>query len=233
MGNTTNQTAYAAQDGHVTAMFETYQLARAARDDLVAEGVSTSQIDIIDNNAQPTDASFAYERNETGVWGAIKRFFVPDEDAHHYAEGVTRGHAMLVVRPAAGMHDRVVEVLERFQPIDYDIRTNEWRNAGWSGTHAGQSALAATGRDEVIPLVEEQLRVGKRDVNRGTVRVRSYIVTRPVEEQVSLRDETVEVQRRAVNRPVTDADDVFRERVIEETETDQEAIVAKEAVVRE
>ena len=53
----------------------------------------------------------------------------------------------------------------------------------------------------MIPIVEEQLSVGKREVERGGVRVRSYVVETPVEETVRLRDETVNVERRRVDRP--------------------------------
>ena len=85
---------------------------------------------------------------------------------------------------------------------------------------------------EKIALVEERLTVGKRTVAGGSVRVRSYVLETPVEEQVSLRDETVSIERRAADRPVTGADGAaFRDRTIEATETDQEAVVAKTARV--
>jgi uncharacterized protein (TIGR02271 family) len=86
--------------------------------------------------------------------------------------------------------------------------------------------------DETIELVEETLRVGKRSVDGGRVRVRSYVVETPVEEQVSLREEHVDVERRPMDRAPTAADGMlFGERVIEATETGEEAIVAKEARV--
>ncbi|WP_043840266.1 YsnF/AvaK domain-containing protein [Muricoccus aerilatus] len=95
------------------------------------------------------------------------------------------------------------------------------------------ATAARTGGEEVIPIVEEQVRIGKRDVERGRVRVRSYIVETPVTEQVTLREEHVDVQRRAVDRPLTDADEAFRERVIDATEHSEEAVVGKEARVKE
>ncbi|MBK1841269.1 YsnF/AvaK domain-containing protein [Azospirillum sp. YIM B02556] len=95
-------------------------------------------------------------------------------------------------------------------------------------------------REEQIPLVEEQVTVGKRSVERGGVRVRSYVVETPVEEQVRLRDETVTVERRpgglASNGLEGSAEvpaDAFRERTIEVTETDEEAVISKTAHVRE
>ncbi|TPG49322.1 DUF2382 domain-containing protein [Roseomonas nepalensis] len=101
----------------------------------------------------------------------------------------------------------------------------------------GQTSVATTpsrtGAEEVIPIVEERIQVGKRDVERGRVRVRSYIVETPVSEQVTLREEHVDVQRRAVDRPLTDADEAFRERVIDATEHSEQAVVGKEARVKE
>ena len=57
------------------------------------------------------------------------------------------------------------------------------------------------GENQNIEVVEEQLRVGKREVEgSGGVRVRSRIVETPVEQEVQLRDETVHVERRPVDR---------------------------------
>jgi len=100
------------------------------------------------------------------------------------------------------------------------------------GITSGTGMRGTTG-DESIPVVEETLRVGKREVMQGRVRVRSYVVETPVEEQVTLRREHVDVERRAVDRPVTDADRLFEERTIEATETSEEAVISKEARVTE
>jgi uncharacterized protein (TIGR02271 family) len=98
---------------------------------------------------------------------------------------------------------------------------------------APQTPASGAGNDEVIPVYEEQLRVGKRDVNHGRVRVRSYVVETPVQEQVNLRDETVRVERKPVDRPVGAGDALFEDRVIETEEHAEEAIVGKEARVKE
>jgi uncharacterized protein (TIGR02271 family) len=87
--------------------------------------------------------------------------------------------------------------------------------------------------EERIPIVEEQLRVGKRETERGRVRVRSYIVETPVNETVALREEHVHVERRPVDQPLSAGDDAFRERTIEAVEHGEEAVVSKEARVRE
>jgi uncharacterized protein (TIGR02271 family) len=97
-----------------------------------------------------------------------------------------------------------------------------------------RAASLGSDREEVIPIVQENLQVGKRDVNHGRVRVRSYVVETPVNEQVNLRRENVELERRPVDRAVTAADEaLFRERTIEAVQHDEEAVVSKEARVTE
>ena len=63
--------------------------------------------------------------------------------------------------------------------------------------------------------------------------MRSYVVEQPVQEQVTLRDENVSVERRPVDRPLTGTEDAFRERTIEAESRREEAVVNKEARVKE
>jgi uncharacterized protein (TIGR02271 family) len=91
-------------------------------------------------------------------------------------------------------------------------------------------------RDEVIPIAEEELHVGKREVGHGRVRIQSRVVERPVQEQVSLREEHIEVERRPVSGTTqagTISGDPFQERTIEVEERSEEAVVSKEARVVE
>jgi uncharacterized protein (TIGR02271 family) len=98
---------------------------------------------------------------------------------------------------------------------------------------SGYAARGTGERDEVIPVAEEQLRVGKREVGHGRVRVRSYVVETPVQEQVNLRQERVEVERRPVDRALTGNEQLFQDRTIEVEERAEEAVVSKEARVKE
>jgi len=85
-----------------------------------------------------------------------------------------------------------------------------------------------------LPVVEEELQVGKREVERGGVRVFSHMSERPVEEEVRLREERARVERRPVDRPATEADlATFKEGTIEVRERGEEAVVSKQARVIE
>ncbi len=84
----------------------------------------------------------------------------------------------------------------------------------------------------MIPLAEETLIVGKQTVNSGTTTVRRYVIERPAEQQVTLYDEKVVVERR---RPVTDAvtGETLTELTVEMIETSEVPLVAKGVKVRE
>jgi uncharacterized protein (TIGR02271 family) len=91
-----------------------------------------------------------------------------------------------------------------------------------------------TNQTQSVPVVEEELQVGKRTVNRGGVRVFTRVEERPVEETVRLREERAQVERTPVDRPATEADfQAMREGVIEVRETAEEPVVAKQARVVE
>jgi uncharacterized protein (TIGR02271 family) len=113
--------------------------------------------------------------------------------------------------------------------------TDQRATAAGSGAAlaGGTGARTVTEGEETIQAAEEQLHVGKREVGRGSVRVRSYVTERPVEEQVELRQERVTVERRPVDRELQPGEAAFQERTIEAVERGEEAVVDKRARVTE
>ncbi len=105
-------------------------------------------------------------------------------------------------------------------------RTAEARNV------AGVTRAANEG-ETVIPIIEEQLNVGKRTVESGGARVSTTVTEKPVTETVNLREENVTVERRPVDRAVENAPAAFREGTIEVTEMAEVPVVSKEARVVE
>ena len=102
------------------------------------------------------------------------------------------------------------------------------------GTNNQSMASTGTESPDTIKVVEERLRVGKREVAQGGVRVRSYVVERPVEEEIRLHQENIQVERHPVDRPAMPGDAAaFQERVIEARATSEEAVVSKTARVVE
>jgi uncharacterized protein (TIGR02271 family) len=94
---------------------------------------------------------------------------------------------------------------------------------------------AAPAEGEVrIPVVEEELKVGKRVVEQQGVRVQSHVTEQPVEQEVPLREERVTVARRPVDRPLSGTEaEAFKEGTIEVRESREEPVVSKQARVVE
>jgi uncharacterized protein (TIGR02271 family) len=181
-----------------------------------------------------------------GLIGALTSAGVPEEHARYYEEGVRRGGTLVTIAASDTDADEVMDIMNRHNPIDIEERAAQWRSAGATAAGAMASGasreapVAATAARNVegqqhIPVVEEELRVGKREVERGGIRVYARAEERPVEEQVNLREEHVRVERRPVDRPATagDFNQAFREGSIEITERAEEPVVQKQARVVE
>lgn len=235
----------------VSAMFDTNADAQNAVSRLETLGISRTQIRTVEGAAQSTEQR-ASTTDDKGFWDSLGDFFFPDEDRYTYAEGLSRGGVLVTVTGLTAAHyDQVLDILDDEGTVDLAEREESWRSEGWGGYEVSPhatvartvgSAVGADGSyadtssktgDESIPIVEEQLRVGKRDTSHGRVRVRAYTVEEPVSETVNLREDRVELERRPVDRAVTDVDTAFQDRTVEAEEFVEEAVVSKEARVVE
>ena len=221
----------------ITAMFDSRSEAEAAREQLRTATGADAQI--IDKSSESSgDAG-----EGGGFWAGIKDAFMADEDRSSYEEGVRRGGFLLCANVDESQADQACSVLQSGGSVDFDTREQQWRNEGWTpasgrqDTQGGSQDRERTVEEEHIPLVEEQLRVGKREVDRGGAHVRSYVRETPVTEQVNLREESISVERRPVDQPLSSGDlsdsDLMRERSVDMRATGEEAVIGKEARVTE
>jgi hypothetical protein len=176
-----------------------------------------------------------------GLIGALAGWGIPEEEAGLYAEGVRRGGTLVGVTAEGARVQKAADILERNGAVDIERRSAEWRESGWTGYDKDAEPLA---RDEIareraargvkIPVVEERLDVGTRQVERGAVRARTHVEEKPVEADVRLREERVRVDRHPVDRPASDVDvNALREGSIEVTERAEVPVVGKQARVVE
>ena len=244
----------ASQPRTVSAFFDTQNDAQRAVDRLVEAGIPADSVRLVPGYESDTPVTDRSEQHR-GFFASLADFFMPDEDRYTYAEGLSRGGYLVVVNDLELAHyERAVDILDDEGSIDLDEREQSWRSEGWSGYQAGATGYTdldtadsfsdaqpmsdrnldtSTTTDETIPVVDERLVVGKRDVNLGRVRVRSYLREEPVSADVNLHEERVTLDRRPVDRPLSDADAAFRDRTIEAEAHGEEAVVSKEARVTE
>lgn len=230
----------------ITAMFDNRSDAEAGQQRLLDADIDADNVRILDQSSAGDRSGSYSTQQEPGMWASIKNAFLPDEDRHAYEEGVRRGGFLLTADVDEDEVDQAVAALEDANSVDLDERSGQWKSQGWDypaaaagvgGTmvsNAGAMPAAnPEGAEERLEVVEEQLVVGKREVDRGGIRVRSYVTEKPVHEQVRLREENVNIERRPVDRALVDGEDAFQERTIEMTQTDEEAVVSKTARVVE
>lgn len=160
--------------------------------------------------------------------------------------------------------DRASALMKQLGAYDIGERADQWRASGWSpetgtsldeerASEAPDRATAASeapardtafsadtrGTEGLAPdgkmnVVQEELRVGKREVQKGGVRIVQRVSQKPVREIVRLREEVANVERHAVDRPASPAElDTFREGTVEVREMAEEPVVSKTARVVE
>ena len=244
----------------LVAVFDNRTDAQSAYDQLLSSGFSRESVRLSESNAGATTTA---EGIGSSVKHFFQDLF-GDEDKHHasrYEGALARGqHVVTLSAESLPDVERAADVVEAFGPVDIDEHSDGVGTAGALLTGAGQrqgatpgaalSSQSAAGQlqgaaggaslqrdtstSATIPVVEEQLRVGKREVQRGGMRIFSRIVEVPVHETIGLREEHVDVQRRKVDQPISPSDAAaFREQTIEMRESAEEAVVEKSARITE
>ena len=157
-----------------------------------------------------------------------------DDDTHKkYAHVGRSGSIVTVHAQSEDEAERAADILDDNGAVDVNEKATQYGYGAMGGVGV-DTDMNRTNADQTIKVIEENLEVGKREVETGGVRLRSRIVERPVEESVRLREERVTVQRNPVNRPATDADlNAFKEGTIEMTEHAEVPVVSKTANVVE
>jgi uncharacterized protein (TIGR02271 family) len=250
--------SYQGSNQTLTAFFDSRAEAEKAIAALRALGIPEANVRYAEGTAETETPP-----RQKGLFEALADLFLPEADRYAYAEGLARGGCLVtVVDVPANLRSEAIDILDDDGAVDFDEREASWRAQGWPGYQEEPTDVpqpSAPGRqaagfaetqpefsrglaeqerltddlEETVPIAEERLRVGRRDVNLGRVRVRSYIREEPVTADVELERERVEVERRPVDRPLEAGESAFEERVIEAEEHAEEPVVTKEARIVE
>lgn len=131
-------------------------------------------------------------------------------------------------------YDQAVSERERLRSPEGAVESERLRGSEEGAERAQRKEFHGSDEGRSIPVVEEELQVGKRVVRRGGVRIYSHVVEHPVEQKVELREERVRVERRPVDRAAGSGDaDRLQEQSVEVTEYAEEPVIQKRTRVRE
>lgn len=226
----------------VVGIFDSTDAAHSAEEALVSRGIERSALHLTTTD---TASAGTHSQHQEHTTGGIRGFFGDlfgtghTPEAEHYSEAIRRGSVMLAVDvPDNAPVEPVCEALERAGAVDIDQRVEQWRQQGWTG-HTPDAQPYTTDeiaqeRNTVLPVIQEEIEIGKRQVAKGVVRVFSRTVETPVHETVNLREEHATIEHRPANRPATAADlNAFDEKSVEVKEMAEKAVVSKSARVVE
>ena len=230
-------------DGHnLVAVYSSRADAERVQDRLIAFGIPATGIRLSSASADTGAAAITespHERHHS-FWDWLFGD-VPEHDRGWYHTNLREGRtALSVLVRSDAEHEQVVEIMEEFNPVHMDdgsetgaapvsmgAEQGEYARSGSSQMQAGAPGPTTEG-EQVIPVVKEELAVGKRASERR-YRVRTYVVETPVEEQVRLRDERVIVERRPASGVLAGDAAAMQERVFEVTERHEEPVAEKRA----
>jgi len=196
----------------VIGLFESQDIANKAVAEVTKGGVSKSAVDVLASAAAKEISSRLVDAG------------YDEGKAKQYADAMQQGGALVIAEVEDDKADTALEALRKFEVLTPESLLERTRSKGKS---SGQQA-------EKAQVIEEELEVGKSTTTGGK-RLKTEITEREVEETVSLREETVDVERNRVDRDIKpeEADKAFQERTIEMTETKEKPVVSKQAHVVE
>ena len=233
-------------DGHnLVAVYNSRADAERARDRLLAFGIPATDIRLssalADASAGAAHADTVPRERHHSFWDWLFGEDVPEYDRGWYHANLREGRTALSVLVCSDAErEQAADILEEFNPVHMDDGTETGaapmsmgaERGEYAPTTSSQTRAAApeptTEREQVIPVVKEELAVGKRASERR-YRIRTYVVETPVEEQVRLRDERVIVERRPASGEVPSGAGGMQEREFEVTERHEEPVVEKRA----
>jgi len=220
----------------VVGIFDSKSDAKKAVEELRNIGFKIDRVDTSNatvQNPSNSSSSFKDSSDKDGIGGFFKSLFNDDErNANAYSEVARRSDSVVTVHAdSKDEAHKAAQILDKYGSVDVEERSMQYGRPSDTRT-TGTTGAAATAGQTNIPVIEENIEVGKRQVETGGARIRSRIVERPVEEHLRLRSEHVKVERREVDRPASEADfNKFKEGDMKVTERAEVPVVNKEARV--
>jgi uncharacterized protein (TIGR02271 family) len=221
----------------VVGLFQDKNEARRTVEDLKRIGIREADVSMLSNEGLNGPIS-AYLDPATGarepeaITRALVRMGLSDNEARRYVAGVQDGYTLETVAVDDARANDALEIM-RSHAVGVG-RRKEGQAAAEEGIQRDLRGAREGASEEVLPVIVEELAVGKREVEAGGVRVTSKVESTPVEQDVSLRTEKVDVERRKVDRPIGEADvGALKDREIEVIATAEEPVIEKKAKVVE
>jgi stress response protein YsnF len=208
----------------VIGIFKSADEADRAVQQLGNGGFDREYIDVSKN-----DSASKETKKDTGdsIGNFFRSLFDSGDEADRYSNAARTNERMVTVHTNSHEESlKAAEIMDRYGAIDVDDHSNR----DYSKLEDHMSGK----KEKTVPIIEENMDVGKKSVDSGRTRIRSRVIERPVEERLRLRHEYYNVERNPVNRKASEAElSNFKDSDVEFTEKKEVPVVSKEARVVE
>src|SRR5262245_5282150 len=181
----------------VVGLFDDRAEAMRAYAALMHEGYAKADLDILTSDDRDDRPKLEHMRE-----------WVPEPDLNIYLEGVRHDGTLITANVADSAATRAAEIMSGYNMVNIKNRATELQKE----SNKKLALLDPAKSDNVLEVIEEELQVGKEQIERGRMRIYSVQSQRAVSQDVGLRDETLKVHRRPANRAVSINPDLFKER---------------------
>jgi uncharacterized protein (TIGR02271 family) len=233
----------------LVAAFDTSEHAIAAVNALEASGFHPADISVIDSSRLTASRGVDVDAHPPGLWQRLFGTDLHRYEATVYADTIDDGGTVVSVRVP---HDQVAQasgILDLHRPINVHDRAVTSGVAPAAHVETAAKAIAAVPlaaaqavavtpklanlHSDVLQLAEEQLQIGKKNVETGRTRVRRFTTERDVSQDVTLHEEHAELLRTALTQPAALEEIDWADGELEVVETREQALVNKTARVVE
>src|SRR4051795_8689324 len=193
----------------IIGLFESGDIASKVQDELTKAGVKKEAVEILQNVAASKISSrlveAGYEKDKADSYGKV----------------LQKGGALVVAEAPDDKADAALSTMRKFKALTPEALLERVSNGAPEETETAQ-------------VIEEELEVGVARTTGGK-RLKTEVSERQVQETVTLKQESVDVERNQVERTLKpeEADKAFGERTVEVTATTEKPVVSKQAHVVE
>ncbi len=158
-----------------------------------------------------------------------KRVLVPTAGARLEADGFFVPYTKDQVKDTPDIDsDHIDQSTEAALYRHYGLEYSESRSD--TGLPEGSPSAKTTDKTSVARS-EEELQVGKQPVQAGSVRLRKWVETEPIQTDVEVRQEVARVEREPINQPASSGD--IGEQEVEVPLHTEQPVVSKQTVAKE
>jgi uncharacterized protein (TIGR02271 family) len=168
----------------------------------------------------------------TGLFGK-KQVLVPVKGAQVTDDGLVVAYSKKQVKDSPDIEeDEISQQCEADLAAHYGLGYSKQRSQTGLTEGGRQPQGRKSGQEQqTVTRAEEEVEVGKRQVETGSARLRKWVETEPVAMDVELRRETARVTREQIDQPVGEHE--FGEDEVEMPLHGEKPVVQKQAVAKE